>query len=73
MRIDLLGGKYTLVVEPDDFSGKFECLRYGKEWQDLTGNNMMVAVVYYIQDLQQRIDYLEGQLMDEITSRSFED
>lgn len=71
LTVSVDNGKYT-VIQNDD--GSLKALRYGKEWQDLTGNNLVLALAqaleaergitknYQIQvkQLFDRIDRLEN-------------
>jgi hypothetical protein len=50
-RMEFDGGKYTLVW--DDPGGRQRALRYGEEWRELTGDNLVAA-------MRNRIEELEG-------------
>lgn len=45
-------GKYTIIFH--QATGKFECLRYGEPWRELTGDGMVLAML-------QEIDFLKEQ------------
>ena len=49
MKIELEDGKYTLL-QNDDGTG-LRALRYGEEWRDLLGDNLVAALGHQIQDL----------------------
>lgn len=44
-------GKYKLILS-EDF-GTIKCLRYGREWRDLTGDNLVLGLIYKIQELEE--------------------
>ena len=50
-RIDLLDGKYTVINE----NGILKALRYGEPWRDLIGDNLISALVDYIEELEQQV------------------
>jgi hypothetical protein len=52
MKIELAGGKYTYIFE----NGKHCALRYGEEWRDLTGDNLIYAMACEIERLQEEIE-----------------
>lgn len=49
-RVDLYDGKYTVVFY---HSGILKALRYGKEWRDLTGDGLVLAMLQEIIRLRQ--------------------
>lgn len=51
--IELDGGKYTIVYDQDNHF-PVKCLRYGKEWRDLTGDNLVFLLCAYIEELEER-------------------
>lgn len=51
-RIELEEGKYTVIHEEGE---NFHALRYGVWWRDLTGDDLVMALV-------NRIEELEGEL-----------
>ena len=51
--IELCDGKYTIIY--NDNPHEFKALRYGEEWRDLTGDNLVLALVNYISDLEARL------------------
>ena len=42
VKVDLCGGKYTYIRYKN---GGQECLRYGEEWRNLTGDNLVYWLV----------------------------
>jgi len=57
-KLELENGKYT-IIRSDDYT-KFEALRYGESWQNLTGNKLMHSMVDLIQEQSERIKILES-------------
>lgn len=49
LRVTVADGKYTIVM-PE--TGGLHCLRYGEEWRSLTGDGMVLAMAYEIDDLR---------------------
>jgi hypothetical protein len=49
MRIEL-DGKYTIIFEQQPF--RFEALRYGQSWRDLTGDKLVLAMAQRIHELE---------------------
>lgn len=43
MRVDVDGGKYTVVQEPD---GRLHALRYGQPWRDCVGDNLIFNLAF---------------------------
>ena len=54
MRVEI-DNKYTIIFEQEPF--RFEALRGGKSWRDLTGDKLILAMA-------QRIEELEKQLLE---------
>ena len=57
LRITICDGKYTIV---QDASGRSEVLRYGCEWRNVTGDNVILGAGYEIERLRERIEILEN-------------
>ena len=57
-RIELLDGKYTVVNELEE-GGGFRALRYGEEWRNLNGDNLVLAMAYEIEELREKQDKKE--------------
>ena len=43
-------GEYEIIE--DFMNGIFKCLRNGEEWRDLVGDNLILALVSRIEDLE---------------------
>lgn len=49
---------YEIIVNfTGDKDTQFKCLRYGEEWRDLIGDNMILAMFYRIQELEEALNY----------------
>lgn len=53
-KIDLLSGKYTVIDELSE-GGGFRALRYGEEWRDLTGDQLVYSMFCEIERLRNEI------------------
>lgn len=53
-KVDLDNGKYTIIEDLNN--GKFSALRYGKEWRNLVGDNLVLALVNRIEELEKELD-----------------
>lgn len=59
--IELDNGKYTIVYdETNSFPEK--CLRYGEEWRDLVGDNLIFWLCQRIEELEEEIDDMNETL-----------
>jgi hypothetical protein len=59
--ITLEGGKYTVELAPD---GRLRALRHGKEWRDLTGDKLVLALVHEVERLRGKHtarQYIDGE------------
>lgn len=66
-RINLYGGKYTVVNELNK-GGSLYALRHGEKWRSLAGDGLILAMFHKIEELtNQKVDY-EKSLM-EITAQ----
>jgi hypothetical protein len=54
MVINIGDGKYTVIQEDNPWI--FKALRNGEEWRDLTGDNLILAMLYRIEDMQKIIN-----------------
>lgn len=52
--IELDEGKYTIVYDEDD-RFPVKCLRYGKEWRDLVGDNLIYWLCAKIAELEKDV------------------
>ena len=64
-RITLLDGKYTVQ---HDNGTNFKALRYGQEWRDLTGDGLVLALVQKIEDLEEKVQYLENLVWERLAN-----
>lgn len=55
--LSLDDGKYTIRLSDD--CRIFEADRYGERWQTLHGNNLVLNLVWKIQELEEKIKTLE--------------
>lgn len=58
-QIEIGDGEYTLVMKNEPGKFVFKSLRYGEEWRDLVGDNLVLAMFHEIEDLRERIQGLE--------------
>ena len=59
--IKLDNGKYTIVYdETNSFPEK--CLRYGEEWRNLVGDNLIFWLCQRIKELEEEIDDMNETL-----------
>ena len=52
-KLELENGKYTIIEDLN--KGKFEALRYGDDWRSLIGDNLILALVYKVQELEEKL------------------
>lgn len=57
-KIELMDGKYTVVNELEE-GGGFRALRYGEEWRNLAGDNLVLVMTQEIEELREYIAELE--------------
>lgn len=60
--IELDNGKYHIIA--DEGMKDFRALRYGKEWRDLCGDGMILALCHEIADLKDQVDSLEDEIIE---------
>jgi len=48
-------GKYEVILDQDGSKFNFHALRYGEQWRDLIGDNLILAMFYKIQDLEDKL------------------
>jgi hypothetical protein len=58
-----IDNKYTIIEDIEN--GTFKALRYGKEWRNLVGDNLIFALTYLVDDLQQENQHYK-QALEEI-------
>lgn len=57
LRVKVDDGKYEVIISPD---GSARALRYGEEWQDLTGNKFIVAMAIELDEERKKVSALEN-------------
>lgn len=62
-KIELENGKYTIVNELNE-GGGFHALRYGEQWRNLAGDNLILAMVHRMEELQDRLSQAEDLLSE---------
>ena len=58
VNISICDGKYTVIQEP---TGGTRVLRYGEEWRDVTGDNVICGLAWELQESRERIKRLEEE------------
>lgn len=53
--IELENGKYTIILED---GGEVHAYRYGDWWRELTGDNLVMALVYEVEELREKVEEL---------------
>lgn len=56
--IDLDNGKYKIIMDLESSPAIFKALRYGEEWQDLLGDNLVYFLVCRIIDQEEELKCL---------------
>jgi uncharacterized heparinase superfamily protein len=56
VNISICDGKYTVIQAP---TGTTRVLRYGEEWRDVTGDNVIGGLAWELQEARDRIKRLE--------------
>lgn len=59
---ELYDGKYTIKYQMEPHN--FEALRHGESWRDLTGDGLMLAMVFELQDCKDKIAKYEALLLE---------
>ena len=62
VNISICDGKYTVIQAP---TGTTRVLRYGEEWRDVTGDNVIGGLAWELQEARDRINRLE-ELAEEL-------
>lgn len=77
--VTVADGKYTVCIGVGAHAGHLKALRYGEEWQDLTGNNLVYYLAAEVRDLRaqleghkETIDVLRGQRADTLSAQAYE-
>ena len=58
VNISICDGKYTVIQAP---TGTTRVLRYGEEWRDVTGDNVIGGLAWELQEARDRIKRLEEE------------
>jgi hypothetical protein len=53
----VIDSKFSIVI--DWPNNRFEALRYGASWRNMVGDNLVLSMVYRIQELEKKIRQLE--------------
>jgi hypothetical protein len=56
LNVSICDGKYTVIQES---TGGTRVLRYGEEWRDVTGDNVICGLAWELQESRDRIKRLE--------------
>lgn len=56
LNVSICDSKYTVIQEP---TGGTRVLRYGEEWRDVTGDNVICGLAWELQEARERIKRLE--------------
>ena len=56
VNISICDGKYTVIQAP---TGTTRVLRYGEEWRDVTGDNVIGGLAWELQEARDRIKRLK--------------
>ena len=56
VNISICDGKYTVIQAP---TGTTRVLRYGEEWRDVTGDNVIGGLAWELQEARDRIKRME--------------
>lgn len=57
--VELDNGKYTVI---QDDNGSLYALRYGKEWRNLCGDNLIYHLAVEVTELREKINNLEAKI-----------
>lgn len=63
--------KYEIVI--DWPKNVFKALRYGEEWRELVGDNLILAMAYRIQELEQAKDQISSASINVMEERTRQD
>lgn len=62
-QLKLDGGKYIIQYNENPY--QFKALRYGKEWRDLTGDNLILALMFQVINYKEKWSELKEYLQRE--------
>jgi len=57
LNVSIHDDKYTVI---QDDQGRLRALRYGEEWRDCCGDNLVYWLAVEVQELRERVASLEG-------------
>ena len=57
--VSICDGKYIIIQAP---TGTTRVLRYGEEWRDVTGDNVIGGLAWELQEARDRIKRLEREI-----------
>jgi hypothetical protein len=66
LQVSICDGKYTIVQEANYGT---KVLRYGEEWREVTGDNVILGAAYEIDELRKYIKLLEEIIRDLLNRR----
>ena len=67
--ITLGEGKYTIIYDKNN-QYPVKCLRYGQDWRDLTGDNLIFYLCNKITELTERLADKENEIENNILMES---
>ena len=59
-RLKLENNKYEIIEDLEH--GIFKAERYGEEWRDLSGDNLILALIYKVQKLERQNETLKKNI-----------
>jgi len=64
-QLTLNNGKYTIYLNDSSDNDRFvfKCERYKEPWRNLTGDNLMLSLVYRVQELEEKLNEIENCLV----------
>lgn len=60
MNVSICDGKYTVI---QDEKGGLKALRYGEEWRDCCGDNLIYNLAYEVSKLREKINEAKNCLV----------
>lgn len=57
LHVSVENGKYTVVLPKD---GSLKALRYGEEWRDCCGDNLIYYLAFELNELREKLKELES-------------
>lgn len=60
-KIDLHDGKYTIINELEN-GGGLRALRYGEEWRNLEGDNLVLSLFQELEEAKEEVERLREAL-----------